>query len=192
MYLTSKFLKSHRHILFPPHHNSNFPIMQERAYYDETLKSNANITNTHPFYLDEIKAQHDRINQLEKSLREARHQTRKLSLELHKERSKQQADAIDANVVDATQACPRCNDVAYLETTTHKGQWIMHPDCMEFMKLDDHLKQNLRSEKQKRINEVLSQMKFILDTDEMKDSYGRWSCCGSEEYMAKGCCASKK
>ncbi len=166
--------------------------MQERAYYDETLKSNANITNTPTFYLDEIKAQHDRINQLEKSVREARHQARKLALELHKERSKQQTNAIDANVVDMIKACPQCNGMAYLEATTHKGQWIMHPDCLEFMKLDDHLKQNLRTEKQKRINEVLSQMKFILDTDEMKDSYGRWSCCDSEEYMAKGCCASKK
>ena len=182
MYLTLTFL-------FPPHQNLNISMIQERAYYyDETLKSSANITNTPPFYLDEIKAQNDRINQLEKSLREARHQARKLTLELQKERSQQQAN----DVVDLVKACPRCNGVAYPETTTHKGQWIMHPDCMEFMKLDDHLKQNLRSEKQKRINEVLSQMKFILDTDEMKDSYGRWSCCGSEEYnMAKGCCAPK-
>ena len=63
----------------------------------------------------------------------------------------------------------------------------MHPDCKEFMKLDDHLKENLRKEKEKRLNEVLSQMKFILETDELKDSYGTWSCCGKEEYEAEGC-----
>jgi hypothetical protein len=42
-------------------------------------------------------------------------------------------------------------------------------------------------EKQKRLDEVRSQMKFILDTDDIKDSYGKWSCCGEEEYTAKGC-----
>ena len=169
-----------------------FPLQsqQERAYYDDSSKSNANTTNTPPFYLGEIKAQDDRIQQLERNLREARHQARTLALELHKERSAKQKD--DAMVVDAMASCPRCSATPYIsEATTHNGQWVMHPDCVEFMKLDDHLKQNLRSEKQKRINEVLSQMKFILDTDEMKDSYGRWSCCGSEEYLAKGC-ASKK
>ena len=63
----------------------------------------------------------------------------------------------------------------------------MHEDCMEFLKLDDHLKKNLRKEKEKRINEVLSQMKFILESDELKDSYGKWSCCESEDYSAEGC-----
>ncbi len=58
---------------------------------------------------------------------------------------------------------------------------------IEFLKLDDHLKENLRKEKEKRINEVLSQMKFILDTDDLKDSYGKWSCCESEDYSAEGC-----
>jgi len=137
--------------------------------------------------LDEIKAQHDRILQLEKSLREERHQSRKLALQLHKERAKQQSDTNNSAAENGISSCPRCNDSQTASSSAHKGQWIMHPDCIEFMKLDDHLKQNLRSEKQKRVNEVLSQMKFILDTDEMKDSYGKWSCCGSEEYMAKGC-----
>ena len=25
-------------------------------------------------------------------------------------------------------------------------------------------------------------MKFILDTDDERDTYGKWSCCGGEEY----------
>ncbi len=71
--------------------------------------------------------------------------------------------------------------------TPHKGTWEMHRDCKDFLELDDHLKDNLRKEKQKRLDEVRSQMKFILDTDDIKDSYGKWSCCGEEEYTAKGC-----
>jgi hypothetical protein len=71
--------------------------------------------------------------------------------------------------------------------TQHKGTWEMHRDCRDFLDLDDHLKDNLRKEKQKRLEEVCSQMKFILDTDDIKDSYGKWSCCGEEEFTAKGC-----
>ena len=57
------------------------------------------------------------------------------------------------------------------------------------MKLDDHLNDNLCVQ-QKRLNEVLSQMKFILDTDDIKDSYGKWTCCGKEKYDAFGCAAA--
>ena len=57
------------------------------------------------------------------------------------------------------------------------------------MKLDDHLNENLCVQ-QKRLNEVLSQMKFILDTDDIKDSYGKWTCCGLTEYDADGCAAA--
>jgi hypothetical protein len=69
----------------------------------------------------------------------------------------------------------------------HKGTWEMHRDCKDFLGLDNHLKDNLRKEKKKRLEEVRSQMKFILDTDDIKDSYGKWSCCGEEEYTANGC-----
>jgi hypothetical protein len=55
------------------------------------------------------------------------------------------------------------------------------------LELDDHLKHTWRKEKKKRLDEVRSQMKFILDTDNIKDSYGKWSCCGKEEYAANGC-----
>ena len=90
--------------------------------------------------------------------------------------------------------CSRCNSVLSSSSGTpnpkHIGEWEVHPDCAEFMKLDDHLKDNLRQEKQKRLNEVLSQMKFILDTDDIKDSYGKWTCCGLTEYDADGCAAA--
>ncbi|KAL9188678.1 hypothetical protein ACHAXT_007056 [Thalassiosira profunda] len=154
----------------------------ELDYYDErdTPKSKADVSNTPPFYLDEIKEQQAHIARLQKSLREANHKNRKLALELHKERKKRHEGGDHSGSVAS---CPRCNS-SLAQHNPHTGTWTMHPDCGEFMKLDDHLKDNLRKEKEKRLNEVLSQMKFILDTDDIKDSYGKWSCCGKEEYGA--------
>jgi len=166
----------------------------ERAYYDngDTLESNADTTNTPPSYLEEIKAQQAHIARLQKSLREANHKTRKLAVELHKERKKRHEEGTNEegdgvkDHLGSVIGCPRCNSTL-TPKRQHKGSWEMHPDCSEFMKLDDHLKENLRKEKEKRLNEVLSQMKFILDTDDIKDSYGSWSCCGKEDYETEGC-----
>ena len=171
----------------------------ERAYYDndngDAPESNADETNTPPFYLDEIKAQQAHIERLTKSLREANHKTRKLALELHKERTKRHGEGI-ANGEDnkgkdhsgLVANCPRCNStLSTNEEQNHKGTWEIDPDCQEFMKLDDHLKDNLRKEKEKRLNEVRSQMKFILDTDNVSDTFGKWRCCGAQEYGAEGC-----
>ena len=146
--------------------------------------------------LEEIKAQQAHIDRLQKSLREANHKTRKLALELHKERKKKHDEGgIRLNEEEEMKGtCSRCNSLLSSSSGTpnpkHIGEWEVHPDCAEFMKLDDHLKDNLRQEKQKRLNEVLSQMKFILDTDDIKDSYGKWTCCGLTEYDADGCAAA--
>ena len=173
-------------------------IFEERAYFDDNgaTESKADATNTPPFYLEEIKSQQAHIAQLQKSLREANHKTRKLALELHKERKKRHDEGVvnkeDSEMKtnnshsDPVKSCPRCNS-SLTKQQPHKGKWEIHPDCNEFMKLDDHLKDNLRKEKEKRLDEVRSQMKFILDTDDIKDSYGKWSCCGKEEYEADGC-----
>ena len=161
--------------------------------YDQ-IHITADETNTPKFYLEEIQAQQELIARLQKSLREANHKIRKLGLEMHKERQKRHNEGMASNKEDThnnhigkhPSMCPRCNSKLG-STTQHTGVWEMHADCKEFLKLDDHLKDNLRKEKEKRLNEVLSQMKFILDTDEMKDTYGKWSCCGKEEYEAEGC-----
>jgi hypothetical protein len=160
--------------------------------YDEVI-SKADASNTPPFYLEEIQAQQELISRLQKSLREANHKIRKLGLEVHKERQKRHNEGV-ANGDENSKShsgnqpsmCPRCNSNLG-SSQQHAGTWQMHADCKEFLKLDDHLKENLRKEKEKRINEVLSQMKFILDSDEMKDTYGKWSCCGKEEFDAEGC-----
>ena len=159
----------------------------------DQVSSKADASNTPSFYLEEIKAQQELVSSLEKSLREANHKIRKLGLELHKERKKRHDEGVSG--AQETQqnhhgehpsTCPRCNSQLG-SPQQHSGKWEMHADCKEFIKLDNHLKENLRKEKEKRMNEVLSQMKFILDTDEMKDTYGKWTCCGKEQYEAEGC-----
>ena len=160
---------------------------------DTNGTSNADDTTNvnNQFLLEEISAQQAHIDRLQKSLREANHKSRKLALELHKERKKRQEEVSTGNNNNTTSSnmggtCPRCNSsLSANDEPKHKGEWEVHPDCKEFMKLEDHLKDNLRNEKQKRLNEVRSQMKFILDTDNIEDSYGKWTCCGQEEYKAE-------
>ena len=169
-------------------------VTEERTYYDTNGTSNTDETTNanNQFLLEEISAQQAHIDRLQKSLREANHKSRKLALELHKERKRRQEEVSSTDNNNNTTSnmmvgnCPRCNSsLSASNEPQHKGEWEVHPDCKEFMKLEDHLKDNLRNEKQKRLNEVRSQMKFILDTDDIEDSYGKWSCCGQEEYKAE-------
>lgn len=163
--------------------------------YDESNghESHSDSTNTPSFYLEEIKAQQAHIHRLQKSLRELNHKMRKLALELHKEQQKKQnCDDIDDEGIhgEAHSGSLMNGSACVLSSTSqtpHKGTWEIHRDCVDFLGLDEHLKENLRKEKKKRLEEVRSQMKFILDTDDIKDSYGKWSCCGEEEYTANGC-----
>jgi len=169
----------------------------ERDYFDDdndALESTADATNTPPSYLEEIQAQQAHVARLQKALRVANHKTRKLALELHKERKHRHDegindggdDVVKKDDTDAVASCPKCTSTS-APKRRHKATWKPHSDCKEFLNLDDHLKENLRKEKEKRLNEVLSQMKFILDTDDIKDSYGSWPCCGKEEYDTPGC-----
>ncbi|KAL3792877.1 hypothetical protein HJC23_004802 [Cyclotella cryptica] len=162
--------------------------------YDQMNTEGQASADAPPSYLEEIKAQQELISRLQKSLREANHKIRKLSLEVHKERKKRHDEGVSNGETQQEHSgqspslCPRCNSkLGSQPQQQHSGHWEMHPDCKEFLKLDEHLKENLRKEKEKRLNEVLSQMKFILDSDEMKDTYGKWSCCGKEEYEAEEC-----
>jgi hypothetical protein len=159
----------------------------EHAYYDDDVGGESKQSNTSSRYLEEIKAQQAHINRLQKSLREANHKTRQLAMELHKERKKVNGEVSNGKCNQGedhpSPLCSRCSSSLAPEQP-HSGTWEMHQDCKEFLKLDDHLKENLRKEKEKRLKEVLDQMKFILDTDDIKDSYGKWTCCGKEEYNA--------
>ncbi len=70
---------------------------------------------------------------------------------------------------------------------SHKGKWILSQDSTDFLNLDEEIKRNLRREKQKRLQEINGQMKFILDSDDIKDADGKWNCCNSPLYDGKGC-----
>jgi len=148
--------------------------------------SSADESNARLPYLEEIHAQQELISRLQKSLREANDKIRKLCQKHDEEGIINGDEYHKSQYRNHPSMCPRCNSKLG-SIRPHSGKWEMHPDCKEFLKLDDHLKRNLREEKEKRLNEVVSQMKFILDTDEMKDTYGKWSCCGQEEYDAEGC-----
>jgi len=70
---------------------------------------------------------------------------------------------------------------------SHSGKWIIDKNSQEFISLDDDVKKQLRENKTKRMAEVMEQMKFILDTDDLSSSYGRWECCGKNVYQVDGC-----
>jgi hypothetical protein len=78
------------------------------------------------------------------------------------------------------------------KTCDHKGKWTMDKDSLEFLALPEELKSNLRRERQKRLEEVRSTMKFILETDNVQDSHGSWDCCGQTSYNAQGCSIAPK
>ena len=67
---------------------------------------------------------------------------------------------------------------------THKGQWKMNRDSQEFLKYPNDVKESLRQEKQRRIQQVQEELKFILDSDDPKHTHGRWECCGETKYHA--------
>lgn len=69
----------------------------------------------------------------------------------------------------------------------HPGKWLLTRESREFLSLEEEIKQKLRDGKQKRLQEVLDQMKFILDSDDLKDSNGEWDCCGQVVYDSSGC-----
>ena len=166
---------------------------ESNGYYYES--SSVDATNTPQIYLEEFQKQKELIHRLQKSLREANHKTRKLALELQKERNKSSDKAaINGNDGGSSSSGREVhvdssmNGLPAQKQKPHKGKWEMHPDCRDFLGLDEHLKVNLREGKQKRVEEVLSQMKFILDSDDVKDTYGEWSCCGEEKYSSSCQC----
>ena len=69
----------------------------------------------------------------------------------------------------------------------HKGRWIVDKDCREFLALDEEVKTRLREGKNKRVQEIFNELKFILNSDDEREARGRWDCCGKNEYLCVGC-----
>jgi hypothetical protein len=70
----------------------------------------------------------------------------------------------------------------------HKGNWVMDKEAIEFLSLEEEIKRQLREGKKKRMYEISEQMKFILDSDHVKDSRGKWDCCGQLVYCSECNC----
>eukprot|EP00980_Cylindrotheca_fusiformis_P022641 scaffold9523_cov103-Cylindrotheca_fusiformis.AAC.18 len=69
----------------------------------------------------------------------------------------------------------------------HTGEWIMDKDSQEFLQYPEEIKTNMRKEKQRRLDQVQKEMKFILDSDNIEDTNGHWTCCGANSYRAESC-----
>ena len=135
---------------FFPYYSSSGLIphsLVEQAYFDDdndALESKADTTNTPPFYLKEIKAQQAHVARLQKSLREANHKTRKLAMQLHKERKlREKEDTEKEKNGGNDNSVSRCNS-SLTPQREHPGEWKVDPDSEDFLKMDDHLKENLR------------------------------------------------
>ena len=59
----------------------------------------------------------------------------------------------------------------------------MSQDSIQFLEYPQDAKVALRTEKQKRLKRVQDEMKFILDSDNIEDSHGEWSCCKKTNYF---------
>jgi hypothetical protein len=73
----------------------------------------------------------------------------------------------------------------------HKGEWVMDKDSQDFISYPEEIKDNMRREKQKRLQQVEQDMKFIIDSDEVEASNGHWPCCGETKYKST-CLKSKR
>ena len=64
----------------------------------------------------------------------------------------------------------------------------MEKESQEFLALDEEIKSKLRDGKEQRLRDVKEQMKFIIDSDDVKDTRGKWDCCGSRDYTSPCAC----
>lgn len=115
--------------------------------------------------------------ELVKLLKEKDEEIRTLKLELTKVR-KDLKNALQTS--QSTSANSTINKVG--KQNQKKGKWIMSKESQEFLLLDEDIKRQLREGKQKRIQAVHEEMKFIMDSDDMKDSIGYWDGTGCTVY----------
>jgi hypothetical protein len=75
------------------------------------------------------------------------------------------------------------SSTTFQKQPSHKGNWIMEKDSVDFLEYPDDIKTNMRSEKKRRLRQIRNDMKFILDSDNLEDTNGHWDCCGAQEYQ---------
>ena len=102
----------------------------------------------------------------------------------------EQIEALQQEIKELKQSMPQTpqcngsNKPVSTPTPRHTGSWMMDRDSQEFLNYPAEVKESLRREKQKRLAQVQDEMKFILDSDEIHHTTGRWQCCGETKYHA--------
>jgi hypothetical protein len=93
------------------------------------------------------------------------------------------ANSNDTTKTEKGESAPNQNH--HKKNAGHTGKWNISHDSQEFLDYPEEVKQNLRNEKQKRLQQVHDEMKFILDSDDIQDTHGKWDCCGQTKYHAE-------
>jgi hypothetical protein len=134
--------------------------------------------SNHRVYKIKIQQQNDELTSLRLQLTKAKKEV--LSFQQKQQKQQKQLVVDDVTVTDTD-----TNEATTITNTSinlHAGKWSMSAESNEFISLDEEIKQKLRHGKQKRLHDVLEQMKFIMDSDDVKDSQGKWECCGQTVY----------
>jgi len=113
------------------------------------------------------------IQRKDKELASLRHQLAKTKEELSLLQEQYAQLKLDSESAKSSGTC-----------STHRGKWIKSQESLEFAALDEELKEKLREGKKQRLKDVEEQMKFILVSDDVKDSNGKWDCCGETVYSS--------
>lgn len=173
-------------------HEENDTYIEQSQDEDEALFTTADLTNQPNTSTDSD--DHDASNQSDS------HQSTQLTSETNSERvieleaqvrSLQNELAtlraqLDVSTPSTCSRCIKSVDQMSLSTSFHSGVWQPDQGTLDFLSLDDELKANLRREKEKRLNAVNFEMRWICDTNDATSGSGAWSCC-KKEYRAEGC-----
>jgi len=156
-----------------------FQILQERLeeHNGEKILSDETDTETQPHSDDGLSSASEPTLYYQDLLEERTKEIRKLKLRIKALESQLNNRPAQPSTPSASQSPP-----ANQQGPSHTGSWIMDDDSKDFMSYPPELKQNMRQEKQKRLKQVQQDMKFILDSDRVEDSNGKWDCCGQDSY----------
>ena len=124
----------------------------------------------------QVQLQKVQIAKLKRQVQELEASLAKASAASNSSPSKSNGSSTNKSVVSNKASTPN--------TSNHKGAWKMDKDSQEFLTYPDEVKESLRAEKQRRLQQVQQEMKFILDSDEVHHSNGKWECCGQPKYHA--------
>jgi len=166
------------------HHDHSNASESTSDHADDSKSNNSHLT------IDATNRKEDEMRNIsvEKQLETALEKIHYLEREL--EQQKLNNTKLSTTTTIPMDSSPATNHNNIIKKKNHKGNWVMDKECKEFLELDETLKQNLREGKQKRLKEVLDQMKFILDSDSLQDTTGYWDCCKANSYIHPCVCTN--